>query len=229
MGRRGHMETTVQQPLPLSLRKGAGGVSGRRGYGGGRGTEVGRPLIAGAVVITVLLLLLLLLLLPPLLVLPCLLPLSHPPGGMPPYNTAHTFQRVHMYTFLPPYAQKRLSSQASTSTFRTVAAVAAGMESRPSHRSGAPSPKESDGEVSTTRFAGIPCTSPNRPLLKCHQQVHHFPTSAVCRSVCLNTGFYLSGPSHAANDWIPPRSRPCPFPSKSIPILSMVSGSLPNA
>ncbi|CAM9098373.1 unnamed protein product [Ectocarpus sp. 4 AP-2014] len=39
MGRRSHMETTVQQPLPLSLRKRAGGVSGRRGSGGGLGTE----------------------------------------------------------------------------------------------------------------------------------------------------------------------------------------------
>ncbi|CAM9143750.1 unnamed protein product [Ectocarpus fasciculatus] len=39
MGRRSHMETTVQQPLPLSLRKREGGVSGRRGSGGGRGAE----------------------------------------------------------------------------------------------------------------------------------------------------------------------------------------------
>lgn len=211
MGRRSHMETTVQQPLPLSLRKREGGVSGRRGSGGGRGTEVGRPLIASSVVRTVLLLSLLLLLLPPLLVLPCLLLLpieqGNPSGGMPPYVAAHIFQRVHTPSSHHT-REKRLSLQASTSTSRTVVAAAAGMESWPSHRSGSPSPKESDGEVSTTRFACIPCTSPKYSPLICQQQVHRFPAAALCRSVCLNPCIILlSGLSYAKYEWIPP---PCP-------------------
>lgn len=34
MGRRSHMETTVQQPLPLSLKRGGDSHERRQGYGG---------------------------------------------------------------------------------------------------------------------------------------------------------------------------------------------------